>query len=166
MSTTLSAAEALFAEAVARQRAGDLAGAAALYRRALAADPAHGPAALNLGHVLRRLGAPGVADAFRAAADAADDPTLRLRALDGLIGAGRHREAIDRVDVALARAPDDPELRNLRGAALFAAGDVAGARAEFDRARSIAPAQARFHANAGAARRALGQADAAIEAYR
>ncbi|MGE0723082.1 MAG: tetratricopeptide repeat protein, partial [Alphaproteobacteria bacterium] len=48
----------------------------------------------------------------------------------------------------------------------FAAGDVAGARAEFDRARSIAPAQARFHANAGAARRALGQADAAIEAYR
>lgn len=106
-------ASALFGRALGAQQAGDLQGAASLYRRAIEQNPTDAQLYNNLGTVYRRLSMPGeAAGAFRRATEV--DPgyapawsNLGIM-LDGL---GRDEEAIAAFRAALRQDPSNNGAR-------------------------------------------------------
>jgi Flp pilus assembly protein TadD len=65
-----------------------------------------------------------------------EDPSILAQAL---IDVGRHEDALELLDAALAREPGDADLELLRGRALLGAGDVPRARETLIRAAKAAP---------------------------
>jgi tetratricopeptide (TPR) repeat protein len=82
-----------------------------------------------------------------------------------LIDADRPVEALPLLAEGLAEAPDDPRLRLLLGVALQRAGRVEEAVAAFERAAELAPDSGLARYNLGAAHFALGNWDAAADAF-
>jgi predicted TPR repeat methyltransferase len=133
--------EELLREGATRHAAGDLDGAARLYRKVLAQRPGE-PNALNLlGVVARQRGELQKALDFGLQAVRArpDSPTFLTNLGATFADLGRFPDAIRAMRASLARRPDDAlTLRNL-GQAMAAAGDAAGAIAPLRRATALAP---------------------------
>jgi protein O-GlcNAc transferase len=113
---------------IAYQRA-DYPQAAALIRRAIAADGTVAEFHINLGNTLTRLGQPGEAEeAFRRAVFLRPDSPAALYGM-GLIqqAAGRNGDALDCFLRALAQRPDFPEAHFQAGRLLGAMGRAAQA---------------------------------------
>jgi protein O-GlcNAc transferase len=132
-------AELAFNHALALARSGDLAGAEAAYRDALANAPAFVPALLNLGNLLadaRRLAEAREFLARAVAAPAAPlgawqshaSVLLRLKDADGAAAAARS---------GLARHANDPDLRLTLGAALWEIGELGDAQLLFESLRDV-----------------------------
>ncbi|WP_120007756.1 tetratricopeptide repeat protein [Teichococcus vastitatis] len=134
-------AAALLQEAVALHRAGELAAAAARYRRLLAREPRHADALNLLGLVFRQQGdLPQALRLIRRAVAVAPDAPVFLAALGGTLAeAGQLPEAVRTLRAALARRPEDAmSLRNL-GQALCALGQPGAALAPLRQAVALAP---------------------------
>lgn len=80
--------------------------------------------------------------------------------------AGRHRDALQRYDAALALAPALPRAHLNRGNALLATGDVKGAIASYQRVVTADPQSASGHYSLGNALARDGRAEAALREYR
>lgn len=80
--------------------------------------------------------------------------------------AGRHREALQRYDAALALSPALARAHLNRGNVLLATGDVKGALASYQRVVTIDPRSAPGHYSLGNALAREGRLEAALEEYR
>jgi hypothetical protein len=114
------------AEARRRHRAGDVAGAAQVYREVLGADPRHAPAHLGLGVALRQIGDPAAIEVLRRAAELWPDnadPMINLaNALQERGDTAAAREISARL---LARHPTAADAWAIHaGLKSFAAGDA------------------------------------------
>lgn len=113
----------LLQAAAARQAAGDLEAAAALYARLLKAQPRHWVALRNFGSLRRAQGRPGDAVELyrRALRLAPDQPSLHRNLSNALVDLGRIEPAIEHLQRALAASPEDVaaigRLANLLGRA-------------------------------------------------
>ncbi len=127
-------AELAFNHALALAKSGDVVGAEAAYRDAIARTPAFAPALLNLGNLLadaRRLAEASEFLARAAAAPAAPlgawqshaSVRLRLKDADGAAAVARG---------GLALYPNDPDLRLTLGAALWEIGELGSAQRLFE----------------------------------
>lgn len=115
---------------LALRRAGDLEGAIAAYRQALALHPHHGPALDKLGRALMDAGRHAEAEAALGQASLADGGNAGLRNALGRSRAeqGRHVEARLDFEAALELDPDYEEAaRNLAVSLLHLSHDAAGA---------------------------------------
>jgi tetratricopeptide (TPR) repeat protein len=135
---------ALFAAALAKQRAGRAAEAAALYAQAIRADRRVAEAHNNLGCALLALGR--LEDAARALAEAVALRPGYADALDtlGVVAAelGRHGDAAGYFERALAAEPAHAGAALHLGNALLSLERVPEARAAFERATALDPAGA------------------------
>lgn len=164
----MSTPDFLLAAAYAAARAGRHAEAAAQFRDFLRERPAHGPALLNLGLLLRRLGEHAAAlPALRRhvalwPAEAAGyvELGLNLRALDRLAEA----EAVWRRAGGLR--PGDPQLAKLLGSLLFETGRFAEAERAFRAGLAGEPADGELWFNLGMARKRQGRPGAALASLR
>ena len=156
----------LFAAALAKQRRGRHAEAAALYEQAIRADgsvaEAHnnrGCALLALGRLEEAVTALSAAVALRSDyADALDTLGVILAEL------GRHAEAVPYFERALAAAPAAGVAFHY-GNALLALERFAQARAAFERALELQPAYAAAHNGIGAALARGGDEAGAVAAF-
>lgn len=128
--------------------AGDLRAMHAAALRAAAIGPATFAHGLALARLLRELHEvrplAALADALRPlAADAGTDALVELA--DLLHRADAHAAALPWLDDAVARAPTHAPTFYLRGSARLFAGDMAGARADLERAIALAPHFAHAH---------------------
>lgn len=132
---------ALLKAGLARHEAGDLPGAEALYRQAVAAAPRDADAENLLGVVARQRGQPRAAlrHTGRALALQPDAPVFLANHGGALAEAGDLKGAVGFLRAALRRRPDDATaLRNL-GQALAALGDPRAALEPLARAAALAP---------------------------
>jgi Flp pilus assembly protein TadD len=134
-------AEAVVRVADATVRAGDLATAASLYRRAHATDPSSFDAAAGLGRTLARLGAPEeAAAAWRAAVRLRPEDADALRGLgNALIAMGLPAQAVPPLRRALEFA-EDVRLYSALGVAHDMLADHRAAQAFYRIGLEVAPA--------------------------
>jgi predicted O-linked N-acetylglucosamine transferase (SPINDLY family) len=145
--------------AVERHRAGDVAGAEALYREALAADPRDADAQQYLAVAIFQQGRAGealeaIARAAALAPGNADVPFNRGRMLAEL---GRHADAADAFRQALAIAPAHHAARYNLGGELIALRDLDGAREAFEAVVAAAPNEVDAVTNLGIVLAAVGR---------
>jgi tetratricopeptide (TPR) repeat protein len=109
------------------------------YRQALAIDPDHPGALINLGAALRDLrDFDGAVAAFEDAIARSPDPHPAYLALAGtLVAAGRPGEAAEAYRAAVALAPDEADARSGLALALLNAGDPEAALAAADGALAV-----------------------------
>jgi tetratricopeptide (TPR) repeat protein len=133
---------------VALQTDGRLEEAETHYRRAIAIDPAYGPAYVNLSIALMARGDALVRMNREVEAIAVyqeslqlnpNNTVLRLATGSLLVKAGRFEEAIREFRAALARVPDSAEAHNNLGGALAATGRTAEAIPELEHALRLNP---------------------------
>ncbi len=171
MPPAMDKANELVARGADRHRAGRLAEAESLYRRALRLDANH-PDALNLlGLALRARGAlaEGLAHSARAVALAPDQPLMLANYGAALAEAGQLDQAISVMQGALARAPADAMTWRNLGQAMAAKGDPRAALEPLLTAAKLTPdvpdawlALAHAHADCGDAVGARAAAQAAL----
>ena len=143
---------------------------AAVYARAVEADPASAPLRVKLGELLAERGDPAGAEAsFRAAAAVAVRPEERATALEAL-GAqlgrgGRLDEADEALSASLAIAPSRSSGWAGRGNLAYLRGDAGAAREHYLRAVSLDPRNYEATVNLALACDALGDA-AGAQRYR
>ena len=134
---------------VARQAMGEADAAVALFREALAVDPHHAQAWLNMAHSLHGLRRQDEAEP--ALLEAAKDPGTMVEALTALgnlrLELLRYREAADAFGQALAAGNPTARLLASRGAALFQAGEARLSREDYAAASAIDPAETGFRSN-------------------
>jgi protein O-GlcNAc transferase len=162
-----SAAVSLFAEGVALHRAGRLADAEALYRRALESDQAHFEARHHLGIVHYQRGEHIAAirqidAALQLNPDVAAAHNNRGVALAALL---RGEEALASYDRAIALAPGYVDAWINRGNALKELGRFELALASYDKAIALAPSQAIALAKRGNVLQGLQRFEDAVESY-
>src|SRR6185436_19162544 len=123
------------------EHAGDLAGAAAVYRRATELAPENRALWQRLATCLGPLGdlAGALAACERASSDSPDAELLHNWGTI-LARAGRPREACERLRAALALDPDNAGTHYNLADALAALGEVEEALTHFERARALDPA--------------------------
>jgi Flp pilus assembly protein TadD len=129
------------------------------FEEALRVDPKSASAAHNLS-VLLTESDPGRADALLLDAVAnglGDGPRILVAAADAHAKAGDADRARRLVDGAVERLPSEPGPRVLRGRRRLEAQDCAGALADFQAARKIAPGAALIHGLEGTALLCLGR---------
>ncbi|WP_376093093.1 tetratricopeptide repeat protein [Roseomonas sp. CCTCC AB2023176] len=133
---------AVLREGMARHGKGDLAGAEALYRRALAADPQSADALNLLGVLARARGDTAAAVALTGQALALrPDAAVYLASHGGALAeAGRTEEAVAILSQAVARRPGDALSRRNLGQALCALGRAGEALSHLRHAAALAPA--------------------------
>ncbi|WP_421988426.1 methyltransferase domain-containing protein [Roseococcus sp.] len=161
-------AEELLRRGMERHRAGQVAEAEGLYRRALRLAPAHPDAENLLGICARQRGdlAAALAHAARAVASLPDSALFQANHGATLAEAGRLGEAIAALRRALALNPADAmSLRNL-GQALTAAGRAHDALEPLREAARLAPQAAEVWLALAHAAREAGEGDAGREAAR
>jgi Tfp pilus assembly protein PilF len=136
--------EGLLREAYDLRRAGDVAGAAEVYRKAVAAAPHSAGALMGLGEALAALGHPDEAiESFRRAAK--NQPRVAPVHRDfgaAMFQLGRWEEGIAAFQRALALAPADAVALTGLGEMLVEVGRRDEARAVLDRAIACAPLHA------------------------
>ena len=149
-------------------RCGQLAEAAASYRRALEADPEFAEAHNNLGELCLELGRTGEAlascqEALRIRPDFAE---AHQNAGKALVRLGRFDEAARSCRHALAINPEYAEAYNTLGSAQLALAAPSDAIESFGRAVAIKPAFAEAHANLARALRGSGRLADAVAGFR
>lgn len=162
------AIEGALAAGLQRHRAGDLAGAADVYRRALAVQ-SDDPRTLHLlGLALHQQGnhEAAVARLERAVALSTADHEARCNLAVALAMLGRLAEARGHLERATALAPDFPEGWSNLGKVLRLLGRPAMAADACRRALALRPGYAEALANLGEALQELGRLDEAAEACR
>ncbi|MDR3539329.1 MAG: tetratricopeptide repeat protein [Acetobacteraceae bacterium] len=157
----------LLAEAMDRHRAGDLAGAEAMYRRVLQSQPKHVLALHFLSTLMVQKGnlAEGLRLARRCTALHPDAAEYWRHQAGVLVRLGQNAEALASLDRAVALRPEEPDPWTNRGTVLAALGRYAEALASFDHALALAPESAQALANRGLALLELRQPDAALETF-
>lgn len=171
MPPAMDKANELAARGADRHRAGRMAEAESLYRRALRLNANH-PDALNLlGVALRARGAlaEGLACSARAVSLAPDNPLILANYGAGLAEAGQLDHAIEVMRAALARAPADATTWRNLGQALAAKGEPRAALEPLLTAARLTPDQpeiwlalAHAHADCGEPVGARAAAQAAL----
>lgn len=155
-----------FEQALARHRAGDLAGAQAAYRVVLRHDPAHVDALHLLGVLAHQLGhhqeALGLVDRALAQRPSAIAYTNRAAVLSAL---GRRHEALDNYDKALAHEAGLPQTHAGKAEVLLALSRHADALASYDRALALRAEHAGSWLGRGYALQALGRQTEALASY-
>lgn len=134
-------ARALAEEAGALEQRGAHAEAAAVWQRAVEADPAYLPAKLGRAHALIRADRPAealpVLQAVLSAAPANAAAWIAAGAANAMLG--RHDAAARACARALALAPNVPAIHVGQGDTLWRAGDFTGAAYAYRRALELAP---------------------------
>jgi len=172
---------ALLAEAgFVEEQLGDREEALALYRAALAEDPAHAPAHLRLAQLHDRMGEPEAAAealarfehwtalaAARAAAVAAlaaapDDLVLGLRAAEAEAALGEHAAALARCEGLLERDPGNVDTLRLAGRAAAAIGDFHAAEQRLGAAALRSPRDGELRIEHAEVLVALGERERAL----
>jgi predicted O-linked N-acetylglucosamine transferase (SPINDLY family) len=156
----------LFAQGLALHQRGELAGAEALYARALQAQPSHFGALHMLG-VLKAQGGQaeeGLALIARALAVQPGHAGALVNSGNVLNLLGRSDEAVAAYDRALAIQPD-AETFNNRGNALHGSNRLAEALASYDRALALQPRNLQALFKRGVVLGEMGRADEALAAY-
>jgi protein O-GlcNAc transferase len=123
--------------------------ALAEYEEAVALDPQHEKALLNLGALLAQLGRDD--DALAATARAAQIAPASPRAQSNLASLLQKRGdlagALRALEAARSAVPDDAKLANQHGLVLYEDGRLAAARDAFERAIALAPDSAEAYNN-------------------
>jgi superkiller protein 3 len=170
---TLARQDAQVAVGQALARSGDLDGAIAAYRKALATDPRNATAHFEIGNALAARG--DVQAAMGSYEEALTlDPGLQPEIGPKLAWAragmqrmqGQFDAAIASYREVLAARPDLVDVRFDLGVTLAARGDLEGAAREFGTAVQQRPETARFHNALGMALAQLGRREEAIVAYK
>ncbi len=148
-SATPAATESELRQALELHQRGDLAGAEAAYRAALAFEPDHALAQHYLGVIHYQRGELGSAlPPLEAAADRSpNEPEFHNNMGLALAAADREADAVRSYRAALALKPDHAGAWNNLGLALQSRNDVAGAIDAFKHAVAIAPEFAHAHWN-------------------
>ena len=143
--------DALFQAAVAKHRAGDMAGALDGYRAVLAAAPSHGPSHQNLALVLRRLGRTqeALSSAEVAVRLLPDDAGAHTALGQALMVLRRADEALASYDRAAALTPHNAIIHQSRAKALQALDRHSDALEAVDQALACAPPSAGLHLQRG-----------------
>lgn len=136
--------EPILARAFASHQAGQLALAERLYREALGADPANGPALHGLGLVALQAGHVVAAQELlgRAASAMPGDPGVLNNWGIALARLGRTADARQRFESAIALAPRFPDALVNLGSALADLGELAAAHSRLREALANAPQSA------------------------
>ena len=150
--------------ALALYRRGDLAGAKAAVEAALSADPDNAELGAFAGLVSAQSGDPaGALPHFRRALAAAPgDVSARLNLATALLAVG----AFDEACAICAAGGDDPRLARIAAYGHQQSGRLAEAVAAYESAVAAVPADWESFNNLGNARSALGDFDAAVDAFR
>lgn len=158
----------LWQVATRKHQTGDLAGAEALYRQLLQADPKHADALHVLGLVLSQTGRPDEALVLirQAMALRPEQPTYVNNLGEVLRQQGQFGEAEACFRQALALAPQFPEAHFNLGNALKSQGRYEEALAAYQQAVRLRPGYAKVHFNLANTLREFGLVKAAIESYR
>lgn len=148
-------------------RAGDLATATSLYRRAHTLDSSNHAVAIGLGGMLARLGAHDeAADVFRAAIKLEpNDPETLRRLGNTLIALGQPAQAIVQYEKAM-KAGEDVRLFNAIGVAYDKLNDHAMAQAHYRTGLNSDPENANLNNNLGLSLMLTGKFDEAIGVLR
>jgi superkiller protein 3 len=153
---TLARQDAQVAVGQALARSGDLDGAIAAYRKALATDPRNATAHFEIGNAL----------AARGGLQPEIGPKLAWARAGMQRMQGQFDAAIASYREVLAARPDLVDVRFDLGVTLAARGDLEGAAREFGTAVQQRPETARFHNALGMALAQLGRREEAIVAYK
>lgn len=151
-------------EGLLLREAGRTGQAARAFERALAVAPENASALWNLSDLLQGTD-PDRSDELLAAALKAGLPEGAERVL-GRVKDAESGRRLRLLDAALSVRADEPKLRIARGRARFEAQDCAAARADFDEAARLSPADPLAHNGAGLARLCLGDPDGAARSFR
>lgn len=147
-------------------RSGNLAGAEAAYRRFLHTDPGHTRVQGLLGACLAQAGRPREAIPLLASAAARQPEVAHLANLANALHAdGRHEEALQQLQLALAQSPDHPQLHVNRANVLQALGRPGPAMRSCERALQIAPGSAFAWLARGDLQRRTGHLLPALESF-
>ena len=160
-------AAAILQRAIEAHRRGDLAAAAALYRRTLDLDPAAGTASLNLAAILMQAGRLGEAETIlRAALERRPDFAEAQYNLGFVLHElGKLDAAVDAYRRALALRPGLPEIHTNLGVALQQQGKLDAAAAALRQATAANPRHVAAHFNLGVVLAAQSRLDEAATAY-
>ena len=158
---------ALLESAMARQRGGDLAGAARLYLQILQREPRHFEALHCLGVARAQAGDPAAAE--RHLADAVEvDPgsaEAMLHLAHVRMTLGQAQNALSAYEQALTLRPEYPEALYGHGNALVALARHAEAVESYDRVLALVPNRPEALTNRGNALHDLGRFDEALASY-
>ena len=148
--------------------ASDLAQAAALLERALAADPVHAGALQDYAMLALEAGRPQVALGIAARWAGVAPRSAQARNVQGIASrqCGRLADAIARLTEAVELDPDFFDARVNLGNAFVDAGEAEAALPHYRHALALEPSSASVHNNLGNAHRELRQPAAALAAYR
>lgn len=167
MTTSADEPAALFRQAVALQRAGDLNAAIRLYEALIARAPDHYDAHMNLGVALRHAGraAEAVERYLQAEALRPQDPTPALSLGSALVDLGRLDAALAAFDRAIAVQPQAASAHYRRGVVLQALQQLDDAVASYDAAIRLDPALADAQLNRANCLSHLRRFDEALAGY-
>lgn len=159
--------DALHLLGVLHAERGDVEGAIALLKRALAVNPQSAAAHANLAEALRLAGrlAEAAGSYARAVALKPSDVLAHKNLGETLFRLGRVEEALAAYERAIARFPDSIELHNGRAILLAELDRSEEAVAELRRIVALNPALAEVHCNLGLALSRLGQFEPALAAF-
>ena len=159
---------ALFDQALAIHKAGDLPGAELLYRRVLAANPSHADSLHLLGLVAGELNRPAEAIAsIEAALRVRPGVPVYLANLGlALRRAGHLDEALAAYDLSIGRMPSKPETHYKRGCVLRDLRRLEEAAAAFAEAAGLDPTYTEAHFELGNVLHLLNRNSEAADAYR
>ncbi len=156
-----------FMQAVRLHQSGNLAGAEALYREVLRADPRHGDAYHLLGVLANQTGQHDVGISLIQQALTLRPGSADFHANLGIayIDQGRLAEGAEALRQALLLNPNDVDTRNNLGNVLVRLGQLEGAAACFEMALQIDPNYSRAHYNLGNLHLGAGRPDRAVEFF-
>jgi predicted O-linked N-acetylglucosamine transferase (SPINDLY family) len=159
---------ALFEQAIAAQRRGDVAQAAQLYRQVLALDPRHDAACANLAIIAAQQGDLAGAERLlrQALALAPDNPEGFNNLGMMLQQQGRAADAVAAHRRAIALRPDHAAAHLALGNALRQQGELDAALAAYREAARLDRGFAEAHNNIGVLLQRQGRLDDALAAYR
>lgn len=157
-----------FQNGLQRHRAGDLQGAATLYRKALEADPTHFDACNNLGVVFASCGEtePALVCCREAIKMHPDSLDARINLTAALHAAGRIDDAAEALAEAIRLAPEESALHMNLGLLRRQQGRRQDAMDCFREALAHNPADLESRFNLAALLREAGEPEAAAEQYR
>jgi protein O-GlcNAc transferase len=164
---TDSVVASMMSEAVALQKSGALAAAAARYREILQSNPSHAEALYRLAQICCQQGAfsEGVSLVRRALAAEPANAKLHVLLGRGLVELGEAQEALASFDRAISHEPKGADAYGNRGDLLAQLGRFPEAIESYHSAIAIDPDSVANWCNLGAAQADLGQVEEALASY-